>query len=337
MRLGKWVLKAAALFVLAHPVGAMAAERVTVDNFVRAETDMTMKRYEAQGGFGDFLHIRKPTPLDRQDVVRMNLDTLYSIGVFDLTEPLTITKPETDRWQSMMFVSQDHSIPPAIYKPGTYTITQEQIGTRYLVVIFRTLVNATDPDDILQANAVQDQIKVQQADAGALELPDWDEESLGIVRDAIKVLGATLSDTSGMIGEKDKLDPIRHLIGTAIGWGGNPREDAVYVYVYPERNDGSVNYRLYVKDIPVDGFSSITVYNKDGYMEPNDLGINAVNNFTATPDPNGGATVHFGGCDDGRVNCIPITDGWNYIVRLYQPRQAILEGSWSFPDPMPVE
>lgn len=337
MRNRKEIVSVVAVFLLAHSVNSTAAEQVTVDNFVRAETDMTMKRYEARGGFGKFAHIRMPTPLDKQDVIRMNQDTLYSIGAFDLTEPLTVTKPETERWQSMMLITQDHSIPPAIYDAGSYTFTQEQIGTRYLMVIFRTLVNANDADDIRQANAVQDLITVQQSDAGSLEVPDWDEESLKNVRDAINVLGATLSDTSGMLGDKDELNPIHHLIGTALGFGGNPKEDAFYVNVYPEKNDGAVNHTLSVKDVPVDGFTSITVYNAQGFMEPNDLGVNSLNNLTATPDPDGGATVHFGGCDDGRVNCIPITDGWNYIVRLYQPQQAILDGSWTFPDPVPVD
>lgn len=67
------------------------------------------------------------------------------------------------------------------------------------------------------------------------------------------------------------------------------------------------------------------------HMEKNDLGMNSLKNLTAMPDEGGGATVHFGGCEDGRKNCIPITDGWNYIVRLYQPRQEILDGTWTFP------
>lgn len=158
-----------------------------------------------------------------------------------------------------------------------------------------------------------------------------------MVRDAINVLGSTLSDTSGILGEKDKLNPIYHLIGTALGWGGNPKKDAIYVNVYPEQNDGGVNYAVTVKDIPVNGFSSITVYNNRGFMEPNDFNTNSFNNLTWTPNPNGGVTIHFGGCEDGRSNCIPITKGWNYVVRLYQPQQSILDGSWIFPDPEPVD
>lgn len=337
MRIREWVFCMLTTWVLTSATSAWATEKVTVDNFVRAETDMTFKRYESAGGFGKMFHIRQPTPLDKQDVIRMNQDTLYSIGIFDLTTPVTITKPKTDRWQSMMMINEDHSIPPAIYKAGSYTLTQEDMGTRYVAVLFRTLVNANDANDIKLANAVQDQIIVKQAKTGSLEVPEWDEESLSTVRDAINALAATLSDTSGMLGDKSKLNPIHHLLGTAMGWGGNPKKDAIYVNVVPEKNDGKTNYALTVKDVPVDGFASITVYNSKGFMEKNDLGINSLNNLTATPDEGGGATVHFGGCSDGRKNCIPITDGWNYIVRLYQPKQSVLDGSWTFPDPMPVD
>jgi len=37
------------------------------------------------------------------------------------------------------------------------------------------------------------------------------------------------------------------------------------------------------------------------------------------------------------VNFLPIMEGWNYIVRLYQPREEILDGTWTFPGVQPVE
>ena len=43
-------------------------------------------------------------------------------------------------------------------------------------------------------------------------------------------------------------------------------------------------------------------------------------------------TVHLGGCEDGRVNCLPIMEDWNYTVRMYRPGPEILDGSWSFPE-----
>jgi hypothetical protein len=47
-------------------------------------------------------------------------------------------------------------------------------------------------------------------------------------------------------------------------------------------------------------------------------------------------TVHFGG-DPKAPNFLPITPGWNYIVRLYRPRPEVLEGKWRFPKPEPVD
>jgi hypothetical protein len=47
--------------------------------------------------------------------------------------------------------------------------------------------------------------------------------------------------------------------------------------------------------------------------------------------------IHFGGCDDGRTNCIPVTPDWNYTVRLYQPRAEILNGTWTFPVIKPAD
>ncbi len=328
---------AAAIVILAGSIPAMAQDPVTVDNFVRAETDMTLGRYVKQGAFGKFLHIRQPTPIDRQDVVRMNRETLYSVGVFDLTTQVTVVKPESKgRFQSMMVINQDHSMPPVEHGAGEFMLTKDNVGTRYAIVLFRTFVDANDAADIKAANALQNKIAVRQENPGTFEIPEWDEASLKKVRDAINVLAATRTDARGMFGDKAKLDPISHLLGTAFGWGGNPEDAAMYDNVVPERNDGTTPYVLTVKDVPVDGFWSITVYNKDGFMEKNDQDVYNYNNVTARKDPDGGITINFGG-GPGAINNLPITPGWNYIVRMYQPKREIIDGSWSFPGARPVE
>ncbi len=311
---------------------ASAAEKVTVDNFVRAETDTTFKGYAAKGAFGKFLHIRGMTPIDKQDVIRMNRDTLYSAGVFDLTKPVTIVKPDPGkRFQSMLVISEDHSMLPVEHGAGRFTLTREKVGTRYAMVLLRTFADPNDPADMKAANELQDRVQCEQATVGTFEVPDWDEASLRTVRDALNVLAATKSDLSGMFGDKTKLNPIDQLLGTAAGWGGNPKEAAVYQNGVPTRNDGKTPYVLTVRDVPVDGFWSITVYNAKGFMEPNALNAYSVNNVTAKPDPNGSVTVHFGG-DPGSVNFLPVTEGWTYVVRMYQPRKQVVDGSWKFPD-----
>lgn len=310
--------------------------KVTVDNFVIAETHLTMMRYAQQGAFGKLVHIRQPVPLDRQDVIRMNRDTIYSIGVFDLTSPLTIVKPDSgERYQSMTFVSENHSIFPSEYGNGVFVTTQESIGSRYALVIFRTFVDASSSRDILLANQLQDQITYCQADVGKLELPDWDEVSLLKLRDAVNVLASTKTDTSGMFGLKEVLNPIDHLLGTAYGWGGLPKEAAVYINCVPEHNDGKTPYTLTLKNVPVDGFWSVTLYNSKGFMEENDKGVTSFNSVTSKKNADGSVAIYFGG-DENELNYLPIMNGWNYVLRLYQPRKEVINGEWIPPQAVEV-
>jgi hypothetical protein len=281
-------------------------------------------------------HIRTPTPIDRQDVVRMNRDTLYSAGIFDLSEPVTIVKPETGgRFQSMLVINQDHSMLPVEHGAGEFVLTEEKVGTRYVMAVFRTFVDANNPDDIKAANALQDKIEVRQTAPGTFAVPEWDEASLETVSGAIKILASTLPNFNGCFGDTSTLDPIRHLLGTAAGWGGNPDNAARYDNVTPEKNDGQTPYSLTVKDVPVDGFWSITVYNKDGYMQQNEQNAYSFNNVTAKKNADGGVTVNFGGGPDA-LNNLPVTPGWNYTVRMYQPKKEIIDGAWSFPKAQPV-
>lgn len=50
----------------------------------------------------------------------------------------------------------------------------------------------------------------------------------------------------------------------------------------------------------------------------------------------GAITIQFGDCSRETPNCLPTTPGWNYMVRLYRPRQEILNGTCSFPVAEPI-
>ena len=134
-----------------------------------------------------------------------------------------------------------------------------------------------------------------------------------------------------MFGKQDEVDPVRRLIGTAMGWGGNPEKEASTSTSRRTGNDGKTVYRLTVKDVPVDGFWSISVYNAEGYFEPNKDNAYSLNNITAKKEADGSVVVQFGGCEGNVAELPAITSGWNYLVRLYRPRQEILNGTWTFP------
>lgn len=311
---------------------------VTVDNFIRAETDLYMSNIAKDGGFGKFNHRREPATIDNQTVIRLNRDTLYSAVVFDLDAgPVTITLPDAGkRFMSLLAINEDHYAPLVAYGAGSHIFTKAKIGTRYMVVAIRTLVNPADPKDVEQVHALQDAIKVSQKATGKFEPPNWDTASQKKVRDALLVLGSTLPDFKKAFGTKDQVDPVRHLIATAAAWGGNPDKDATYLNVTPSKNDGATVYRLNVKDVPVNGFWSVSVYNAEGYFQKNDYNAYALNNLTAKKSGDGAIAIQFGGCDGKIANCLPIVKGWNYTVRLYRPRAEILNGKWKFPEPQPA-
>jgi hypothetical protein len=146
-----------------------------------------------------------------------------------------------------------------------------------------------------------------------------------------------MPDLAKAFGSKSEVDPVRHLIGSASAWGGNPDKDATYLNVTPSHNDGTTPYRLTVKDVPVDAFWSISVYNAKGYYTPNKENAYSLNSITAKKDADGSVTVQFGGKDDKTANYLPIEKGWNYMVRLYRPRPEVLEGTWKFPEAQPVK
>jgi L-fucose mutarotase len=85
-----------------------------------------------------------------------------------------------------------------------------------------------------------------------------------------------------------------------------------------------------MKDVPVDGFWSVIVYNKDGFFEA-PVEQASFNSVTAKPEADGSVILRFGG-DATQPNYMRIMDGWSYVVRLYRPRPEILSGAWKTPD-----
>jgi hypothetical protein len=312
---------------------------VTIDNYNRAQTDVYFGLIAKGGGFGKFIHARDLAPIDQRGIIRPNRDTLYSIGVFDLDAgAVTITLPDPGRrFMAMQVINEDQYTRSVYYGAGTHTLSRETMGTRYAAVIVRALVDPANKEDLQQIHSLQDALRVSQRASGAFDVPDWDEISRKKVQTALLQLGTTIADTRRMYGANEKLvDPVKHVIGSAMLWGGNPERDALYLPITPAKNDGRTVYKLSVGNVPVDGFWSLTVYNSDGYFERNEYDSYSVNSITAKKNIEGLVTIQFGGCNGNIPNCLPIANGWNYTVRLFRPRPEILNGAWKFPLASPV-
>ena len=309
---------------------------VNVDNYVRAETARMFDGVAAiAGGINRWVHYRQPTPLDGQTVIRMNRDTLYSGAIVDISGGARVTLPEADdRYMSLMVINEDHYVSQTFHQPGTHELVVEEIGTPYVSLTLRILVDPEDHDDIAAVNALQDAVTLEAASATPYAHPNYDEESLKATYDALVALSSGVPDTTGMFGRMEDVGPVRHLIGTAIGWGGLPEAEAYYYLESEPRVTGRFTFRL--SDVPVNAFWSVTIYNRDGFLEKNPYDSYSINSLTAVHDEDGAVTLNLAPEPDGVTNHLYIMDGWNYALRLYRPRPEVIEGDWVPSEPQLV-
>ena len=311
-----------------------AAVPVNVDNFVRAETArMFNGTLGLTSGVNKFVHLREPTPIDQQTVIRMNRDTLYSGAIVDISEGADLTLPDSKgRYMTVMVVNEDHFVNSVLSGEGTYKLGMSDHGSEYVNLSVRTFVDPSNPEDVAEVNALQDAIELRASSARPYTHPLYDADSLDTTREALLKLAEGVPDTRGMFGKRKDVDPIRHLIGTAMGWGGLPETEAYYYSESEPRPIG--RYTFTFRDVPVDAFWSLTVYNRDGYFEANPYDSFGKNSVTAVADADGVVRLNLAPEDDGSPNFVYIMDGWNYAIRLYKPRPQVLDGTWRPPRPV---
>jgi hypothetical protein len=260
--------------------------------------------------------------------MRINFDTIYSTVILDLTEPATLTMPETDgRYQSAWIITDEHYNPMAFVEPGTYTLTQENVGRRYATIAMRTQVNVMDSDDLAVVHKIQDQLKIEQKDSGSFAPSgNWDMEEVLAMRAKYSKIGQSEGITSEVIfGKKGEVPLKEHNVGTAMGWGGLTPERAVYPMIFSNSLEPQT---LKLKDVPAGAFWSVTVYDAEGYPQGDSYNINSA---FAVADEDGSYTIRLGG-DEDAVNYMDVFEGWNIALRIYEPTEAYFNGEWVMPE-----
>jgi hypothetical protein len=152
---------------------------VTVDNFIRAATDIEFGKYVAlAGGVNKFYHFRDLMPVDAQTTISANRDTLYSTAIIDISEGATFTLPDVgDRYMSAMVINQDHYLNRGVPRRRHLHARHGHVRHPYVAVYLRVLLDATDPADLAAVHAIQDQMSIEAASSEPFIVPPYDEES----------------------------------------------------------------------------------------------------------------------------------------------------------------
>tara|TARA_B110000967_G_scaffold173518_1_gene185176 strand:- start:188 stop:1315 length:1128 start_codon:yes stop_codon:yes gene_type:complete len=317
--------------VQAAPV-KMALIKVTALNYVQARTAIQFDKYLARAGgkLNTFSHGRRVADINSRSSKRLNRDTLYSVAIVDISKGASIQIPEAgDRYMSVQVVNQDGFTNKIFHGAGRHYLTVAEFDTPYVWLLVRTLVLENIPGDMQAAQVLQDQMSIDSASERPYTHADYDPLSMSATTALLTELGKGISDNAKAAGTKEQVDPIKQLLLAAYGFGTLPESESLLLTVQPNLPADRA-YTLTVEDVPVDGFWSLAMYNREGYFNKNPYDSYGFGDRTAVKNADGSITLHFGG-DPNRVNYIPITEGWNYVVRMYRPRAELLDGTWKFP------
>jgi len=325
----------AAMEQQAAPVSEVKTTVVTDENYARAESEIILAGYVQKiaaatgtNGMGVWMHLREGADPKDRTVMRINFDTLYSFAIVDLTEDAVLTMPETNgRYQSAWFITDEHYNPMAFIEPGTHTLTQEDMGSRYIMIGMRTQVNVADPADLAIVHEIQDQLKLEQNAKGDFApSATWDMEEVLAMRAKYENIGkAEGLKSEQMFGKKGEVPLKEHNAGAAMGWGGLTEERAVYPTIFSESAEPQT---LTLKDVPAGAFWSVTVYDAEGFAQGDVYNINSA---FAVPEDDGSVIIHLGG-DKGTVNYMDIFENCNVSLRIYEPTEAYFNGEWVMPE-----
>jgi hypothetical protein len=315
-------------------VTEVAAEEIAVsfENYNQAETTRNFNNWARLGAENNMLHLKELSPTGPDaPTIRMNLDTLYSVGVYDNDGSMLVSMAESDVYQSIMILDTDGYTPYFMTEPGEYAIESD---SDFMFIAIRTGVeDRHSPESFERAHAAQSGITVEGHGSDAYVMPPYDQEQLHELTAEYnqKMLAAKIQFVYG-----DGVTPVNEEHRTwsnAAGWGGMKVEVGVAnTYTTSDNLPGDVCYAVTFPDPGNTFFTSFTIYDVNGYLME---GNSHINSYTWESAEDGSTTIHFN-CEGALNNITSSGSEYNYIVRSYGASQAVINETINPIKPVPV-
>ena len=186
-----------------------------------------------------------------------------------------------------------------VYGGAITRSTEEKMGTRYVLVGVRMLVDPTDPEDVEAGPRAAGCDQGRAAGGPArFEVPNWDH---GEPEEGARCAAGARRDRARLrtrSARKDEVDPVRHLIGTAVGLGRQSREgrDLSQRHARPERRQDDLQARRQATCRSTGSGRSASTTPR-AIFQKNQYNAYSLNSITAKKNADGSVAIQFGGCD----------------------------------------
>ncbi len=188
-----------------------------------------------------------------------------------------------------MAVDEGHFINRVLHDPGTYELTADQLGSPYVVLAGTHAGRPARPRRPGGRDRSAGPARPGGPSHRPFVPPEYDAASLKRTREALLSLASDLTSFESSFGRREDVDPVHHLDRRGGGMGRTARRGG-----HLRRGlAGPAGRRVRAQrrpDVPVDGFWSISVYNAEGYFEPNEREASTAST-TSPPSTNDDGSV----------------------------------------------
>ncbi|SET67160.1 DUF1254 domain-containing protein [Thalassotalea agarivorans] len=298
-------------------IGTWAAEPVTMENYVVAESDWYFAGVQEKAGVNQWIH-DEPVSKNNQQVIRSNRDVVYSIAIVDVSQGATFSVPESNEFQIIHIIDEAHLFHQVVRNGESLEVNAEDIEGEYVYLLART----RDNGDLEDTKARQQALKFEAKANRPYKAKGFDaEEVIAFREELVRQVNSGEQPISGhdAFGRTlEDVNPHNYLYAAAYGWGGLPMTTAQYVPLQVDSAACQV-WRIAKPDLDWtnNGFMSATFYGADGWIKVDDFYIphsemkDEGDSFSFTTN-----------CAQGPNNAT-VEKGGNILIRMYLPVDAL--------------